>query len=180
MAFTYPSIYQQTFSLFFPLSNFSHPPCFSHTPTLPPCIYCPSISFFPFVLFSHFLSSLSFCNFDCSPSTSLHPSPLSISHHHPPPPSLSMDNSSVFLRAAVCLPAYCDFHWDSFRDHSHLSRELEPRLWREINHSHLILTRIHKHIHEITRTHRRMFFLILSFFRHSYSLAFCFNSQLLL
>lgn len=60
-------------------------------------------------------------------------------------PSLSMDNSSVLLRAAVCLPAYCDFHWDSFRDHSHLDWELEPRLQREINHTHLILTRIHEH-----------------------------------
>lgn len=92
-----------------------------------------------------------------SPSTSLHPKPplppLSVSLPPSPPPlslSLSMDNSSVFLRAAVCLPAYCDFHWDSFRDHSHLSWELEAWLWREINHSHLILTRIHKHTHTHT------------------------------
>ena len=82
-------------------------------------------------------------------SVSLPPSP-------PPPRSLSMDNSSVFLRAAVCLPAYCDFHWDSFRDHSHLSWELEARLWREINHSHLILTRIHKHTRTHTWTHTRI------------------------
>lgn len=174
-----PSISKHSLSFSLCQISLTHPVFLTLLLSLPVFTVLPSL-FFPFVLFSHFLSSLSFCNFDCSPSTSLHPSPLSISHHHPPPPSLSMDNSSVFLRAAVCLPAYCDFHWDSFRDHSHLSRELEPRLWREINHSHLILTRIHKHIHEITRTHRRMFFLILSFFRHSYSLAFCFNSQLLL
>lgn len=81
---------------------------------------------------------------------SIAPLPFYLSHHHPllplpPTLSLSMDNSSVLLRAAVCLPAYCDFHWDSFRDHSHLDWELEPRLQREINHTHLILTRIHKH-----------------------------------
>lgn len=81
---------------------------------------------------------------------SIAPLPFYLSPHHPllplpPTLSLSMDNSSVLLRAAVCLPAYCDFHWDSFRDHSHLDWELEPRLQREINHTHLILTRIHKH-----------------------------------
>lgn len=81
--------------------------------------------------------------------------------------SLSMDNSSVFLRAAVCLPAYCDFHWDSFRDHSHLSRELEPWLQREINHSHLILTHIH------SRT-LRSFPLNFALFCHSHPPAFCF------
>lgn len=86
---------------------------------------------------------------------SIAPLPFYLSPHHPllplpPTLSLSMDNSSVLLRAAVCLPAYCDFHWDSFRDHSHLDWELEPQLQREINHTHLILTCIHEH----TRTHK--------------------------
>lgn len=91
------------------------------------------------------------------------PLPFYLSPHHPllplpPTLSLSMDNSSVLLRAAVCLPAYCDFHWDSFRDHSHLDWELEPRLQREINHTHLILTRIHAR----ARTHTRLLTLLSS------------------
>lgn len=102
-------------------------------------------------LLSHHLSNTSFLPSLPLPlllhTPALSP-PLSISLTiTPSSPSLSMDNSSVFLRAAVCLPAYCDFHWDSFRDHSHLSRELEPRLWREINHSHLIPTCVHTHTH---------------------------------
>lgn len=88
---------------------------------------------------------------------SIAPLPFYLSPHHPllplpPTLSLSMDNSSVLLRAAVCLPAYCDFHWDSFRDHSHLDWELEPRLQREINHTHLILT-----VYMNTHTHTKDF-----------------------
>lgn len=148
VVFTFPSLRQQTFSLSLSLQFL--------TRLLPlPVVFAVPPSF------QNFLPA-----FARSPSTSLHPKPplppLSVSlppSPSPPPPSLSMDNSSVFLRAAVCLPAYCDFHWDSFRDHSHLSWELEARLWREINHSHLILTRIHKHTHRNTHTyrHRRMF-----------------------
>ena len=135
VVFTFPSIHQQTFSQ----SAVSLPVVF----TVPPSFH----NFLP--AFAH------------SPSTYLHPKPplplLSVSLPPSlPPRSLSMDNSSVFLRAAVCLPAYCDFHWDSFRDHSHLSWELEARLWREINHSHLILTRIHKHTRTHTWTHTRI------------------------
>lgn len=108
---------------------------------------------------------------------SIAPLPFYLSPHHPllplpPTLSLSMDNSSVLLRAAVCLPAYCDFHWDSFRDHSHLDWELEPRLQREINHTHLILT-----VYMNTHTHKRL--LTLLFFPPKYSDFFCFNCLLL-
>lgn len=99
-------------------------PLHQQTYTLAPLLSPPISILVIFLLFSFlFLSTPSYYNF------------------------LHLDNSSVFLRAAVCPPAYCDFHRDSFRDHSHLSWELEPRLWREINHRHLILTRIHKHEH---------------------------------
>lgn len=151
MVFTLPSIHQQTISLFFPLSNFSHPVFLTLLLSFP-AVFTILPSLFLLLFFS--LSLLSIYNllhdFACSLSSSSQTSPLSVSLTITPSCpsfSLSMDNSSVFLRAAVCLPAYCDFHWDSFRDHSHLSRELEPRLRREINHSHLILACIHKRIH---------------------------------
>ena len=85
---------------------------------------------------------------------------------------LSMGNSSAFLRSAVCPPVYCDFHWDSFKDHSHLKRELAPRLQREINHSRLIQTCIHKCTYEHKEEASNYIYIF-------YKLTFCLNSLVL-
>jgi len=116
-AFPFLSICQQTF-----------PPTLTFLLESQCCLFS-----FLFPLLSLFLSS-------CIHLLSYLLSPTNIPSSPP-----SMDNSSLFLGAAVWLPAYCDFHRDYFRDHSHLKRELEPQLWREINHSHLILTSTLKH-----------------------------------
>lgn len=127
MAFTSPSISRQTHFIVLTLP-LHIPLLFGMFPFLIPPTFLPPLLAFYFRLLPYLSISLPII-----------PSSLFLL------PSLSMDNSSVLLRAAVCLPAYCDFHWDSFRDHSHLDWELEPRLQREINHTHLILTRIHEH-----------------------------------
>lgn len=89
-----------------------------------------------------------------------------------------MDNSSVFLRAAVCLPADSDFHWDYFRDHSHLSWELERYSYggKLIKATKNLYTHTHTYL-KLATSHRRVVRFHFVHFCHTHLLTRTLNKH---